>query len=118
MKWYRMYTEARTDAKLRLLTDAEHRVWFNLLCLSCEEEPRGQVNGIGRVKLAAEVARGREDLLSRTVEKLSRLEIIEVSDGGLAFLHFAERQYETNRPPSQLPAAATERKRRSRGRHK
>ena len=36
MRWFRLWTEARTDAKLGLLTNAEHRVWFHLLCYAAE----------------------------------------------------------------------------------
>ena len=34
--WFRMYSEARVDAKLRSLSADEFRVWFNLLCLASE----------------------------------------------------------------------------------
>jgi len=31
MKWFKLHTEARNDAKLRSMSDSQHRVWFNLL---------------------------------------------------------------------------------------
>ena len=109
MKWFRMWTEARIDAKLRLLTDAEHRVWFNLLCFAAEQEPRGTINGVHRGKLAAEVARGRDDLLDRTITKLVKLHVLTAERDTLAFVHFPDRQYEF---PSERPEAVAKRKRR------
>ena len=114
MKWFRLHTEARTDAKLRTLTDSEHRVWFNLLCYAAEEKgdtPRGSINGVPRPVLAAEVARGREELLDRTLEKLEKLHILERRDGLLTFVNFKNRQYEFE---SEKPASTKARKRKSR----
>ena len=114
MKWFRLHTEARTDAKLRTLTDSEHRVWFNLLCYAAEdkgETPRGSINGVPRSVLAAEVARGREELLDRTLEKLEKLHILERRDGLLTFVNFKNRQYEFE---SEKPASTKARKRKSR----
>lgn len=43
--WFRMYSEARVDAKLRSLSADEFRVWFNLLCLASETgDGRGTVD--------------------------------------------------------------------------
>lgn len=104
-----MWTEARTDAKLRLLTDAEHRVWFQLLCYAAEQKERGVVNGVPRGKLAAEVARGSETLLERTIDKLERLHVVtrDRNPDRLTFLHFGERQYEY---PSERPVEVARRK--------
>lgn len=93
MKWFRFYTEVRTDAKLRLLTDAEHRVWVNLLCYAADQPDRGKLNGATRKTLAIEVARGNEQLLARTLEKLERLHIVEQGKDHVHFIHFDVRQY-------------------------
>ena len=76
MKWFRLYSEARNDAKLRSLTDAQHRVWFNLLCYASEMEERGCISAIDRELLAVECAGADTDLLNETIEKLTRLRII------------------------------------------
>ena len=115
MKWLKLHTEARTDAKLRTLTDGEHRVWFNLLCYAAEPKDdgkRGFINGVTRPVLAAEVARGRENLLERTIDKLTRLNIVEQQGDRLVFIHFHDRHYEF---PSDEPKATASRKRKSRG---
>jgi len=100
MPWFRLYSEARNDAKLRNLADDEHRVWFNLLCLAGETDTRGVIPIDGFV-LAIEVAGGDEDLLVRTIDKLIKLRIIDRdADGHVFFAHFQERQYDK---PSDQP---------------
>ena len=113
MDWFRMYTEARNDAKLRSLNDSQHRVWFNLLCFASEQQDRGTIDGYDMDLLAVEVASGDVDLLSETIQRLQRLRIIEVEGDTITFLNFAKRQYEK---PSDKPEATRERKRRQRER--
>jgi hypothetical protein len=114
MNWFRLYVDARNDAKLRTLTDAEHRVWFHLLCYSAEQEPRGSVTGVTSVTdvtsaflLAIEVANGDTPLLITTVEKLLNLHILTFDDDGLTFINFRKRQYDK---PSDTPEETRRRK--------
>ena len=100
MKWFRLYSEARNDAKLRHLADNEFRVWFNLLCFSSEQPKRGLIEIDNYFILAVEVADGDEALLRQTLEKLSALRITEGKDGVISFLNFAKRQYDN---PSDRP---------------
>lgn len=93
MKWLRLYSEARTDAKLRSLRDSEHRVWFDLLCLAADQEERGTIAGYSPALLALEVARGKEALLEQTLDKLVSLNIVYRTDNTITFVHFADRQY-------------------------
>lgn len=110
--WFRMFSEARADAKLRSLSDAEFRVWFNLLCLAAEnEERRGSVDTSDPFILALEVANGDEELLSRTCHALSRLKVVTCDDVTLTFIKFEARQYDK---PSDTPEETRERKKRSR----
>lgn len=112
MQWFRMYSEARNDAKLRYLTDAEFRVWFNLLCFANEQQERGTIPPMPEKLLAVETAGGDEDLLAVTLEKLTSLAIIEESeDGGLCFINFKKRNYDH---PSDEPERVKERVRRCR----
>lgn len=111
MPWFRLFSEARNDAKLRALADDEHRVWFNLLCLSGESEDRGTVCIDGFV-LAVEVSGGDEDLLARTLDKLTTLRVVGRDEQGrLYFVHFRERQYDK---PSDTPERVAERVRKHR----
>jgi hypothetical protein len=112
MPWFRMYFEARTDAKLRSLADDEFRVWFKLLCLAAEgEDDRGTVDMSDPFIVAIEVAGGNEELLSRTCHALSRLKVVCQRDVTLSFIKFDDRQYDK---PSDRPEQTRERKRRSR----
>jgi len=99
LKWLRLYSEARNDAKLRYLQDDEFRVWFNLLCLSSEQEERGIIN-LCKQLLAVEVANGDVDLLDRTLGKLNMLKIATISDDTIEFINFKKRQYDN---PSDQP---------------
>lgn len=112
LQWFRMYAEARTDAKLRSLSDAEFRVWFNLLCYAAESEnQRGTVDLSDPFIVALEVAGGDEELLSRVCHALSRLRIVEERDGIVTFINFTRRQYDK---PSDTPEKTRERKQKSR----
>ncbi|MEW6104770.1 MAG: DnaD domain protein [Bacillota bacterium] len=107
MQWFRMYSEARNDAKLRYLTDGEFRVWFNLLCFSNEQKERGTIPPMSDTLLAVEVAGGDVNLLADTVEKLTTLAIIEkLEDGSLRFVNFRKRNYDH---PSDEPERVRER---------
>lgn len=114
MDWFRLYTEARNDAKLRALDDAQFRVWFNLLCLAADQPERGLIEGRKLPILALECAGGDRELLVQTLGLLSDLDILDcdLSDLGvascprLAFLHFKKRQYTK---PSDRPERVAER---------
>jgi hypothetical protein len=114
LDWFRVYYEARTDKKLDTLTDAEHRVWFDLMCYAVEQSGRqmrlhGEDTEPG--VLSVEVSRGDEDLLNTTMAKLVRLKIIAIGDDFIAFIHGEERQYDK---PSDMPDAVRERVAKSR----
>lgn len=107
LPWFRLYHEARIDAKLRLLADEEHRVWFGLLCFASEQEERGCIPTQGdRYALAVETAGGDLDILVRTIERLVKLRIIADEGDRLVFLHFQDRQYDK---PSDHPERVAER---------
>ena len=106
MKWFRLYGEARNDAKLRVLSDAHHRVWFNLLCYASEMETRGCINSVDRELLSVECASGDVDLLNETLAKLVKLRIVTAEDENVCFVNFMKRQYDK---PSDSPARVSER---------
>ena len=93
MPWFKMYTEARTDAKLRTLTDAEHRVWFSLLCFASDQDTRGTISDYDEELLAIEVCNADGALLRVTLEKLTRLRIISMQQNTITFCAFARRQH-------------------------
>ncbi len=116
MPWFRMYVDARTDAKLESLPDDQFRVWHRLLCYAAEGKggERGAIPPTKPRLLAVEVAHGDEALLTATIASLAELDIVEATeDGGLRFMGWLERQYDH---PSDLPHATRERQRRRRSR--
>jgi hypothetical protein len=116
MRWFKMWSEARTDNKLRSLDDAQHRTWFNLLCMANDHEVRGTVPAMKPKLLALEVSGGDVALLERTLAELADLDIVErLQDGAIAFLHFTKRQ---DSKPSDEPEATRERKQRQRDRER
>lgn len=112
-EWFRMYSEARTDAKLDALTDAEHRVWHRLMCFASDQPVRGMIQGYDLDLLAVEVAKGDAELLSATVERLARLRVVTADAASLTFINWEKRQYDK---PSDLPDARAQRKREERAR--
>ena len=107
MDWFKLYCEARNDAKLRALPDDQFRVWFNLLCYAAEQEERGTIPVIPPRLLAAEVANNDPGLLRSTLESLVELQMIALAEGGeILFLAWHKRQ---RRKPSDEPEAVAAR---------
>lgn len=115
MNWLRLHHEARTDKKLAALTDAQFRVWFNLLCFSGEQVDRGTVGFEDIDVLAVEVAGGDTELLQATIERLTKLKMIESDEGEITFRNFEKRQYDK---PSDTPERVSERVRNHRERQR
>jgi len=110
--WIKMWTEARNDRKLDLLSDAQHRVWHNLLLYSAEQEVRGTFRDTG--VLAIEVARADQALLEGTISMCVKLQMLVADgEGGYVFRAFEARNAGK---PSDTPDAVRERKRRQRER--
>lgn len=101
--WFRLHSEARNDKKLATLTDAQHRVWFNLLCYASEQShQRGAFECDDAELLAIEVSGGDTDLLNATLERLTRLRILARDGDTYAFINWDKRQYDK---PSDTPKA-------------
>lgn len=115
LPWFRIYTRSRSDAKLDALTDHEHRIWFNLLCLSAEHQPRGILDMLDPELVAIEL-RITADELTAAVARMARLKLVEHGDDGfLSFPKFEELQYDH---PSDAPEKARDRKRLQRERER
>lgn len=104
MQWCRLYHEARTDPKLKVLTLAERGVWSNLLSYASEQTERGTFDASERYILALECADGDEAILNSTIDKLIRVKHLVLSDNSqrLGFRTWNERQYNK---PSDAPEA-------------
>lgn len=113
MKWFRLHSEARNDAKLRSLSPAQKWVWFSLLCYASEQEERGCIHSTDRDLLAVECADGDGELLEATLDKLKRLKIVALEGDKVCFVNFMKRQYDK---PSDSPERVSERVSRHRAR--
>jgi hypothetical protein len=118
MDWLRLYTEARTDKKLATLTDAQHRIWFNLLCFAADQQERGTITVDDMDLLALECASGETEHLTIAIDRLCRLRILAVCGSThedeptiITFINFKNRQYDK---PSDDPSRVTERVKRHR----
>jgi len=116
MKWFKMWTDARIDLKLKALTGDEFRVWFNLLCYVAEMDGfSGIISNIDDELLALEVSNNDIQLLNITLGKLKRYKIIEEEDGIIIFINWKKRQ---EKYPSDAPEKVKSRKKEQRTRAK
>jgi hypothetical protein len=76
MNWFKMHTDARNDAKLRTLTDAQHRTWFRMICYAAELENGGVIGPSPINVVAIEVSEGSIPLLEETCNALQALQCI------------------------------------------
>lgn len=97
MYYLKIWYEARNDAKLRSLTDAQHRTWFRLLCYAAEQPERGFIDSISKHLVAIEASGGDLDLLIETVTALQPLRVVtwcytDENTVQIRFLNFEKRQ--------------------------
>lgn len=117
MDWLKLHHEARRDAKLGTLTDAQHRGWFHLLILASEQvESRGTIPPMKERVLALEVTGGDIAILRETLAALVDLDIVKITpEGAITFLAFDKRN---TRKPSDEADATAQRQREKRARDK
>jgi hypothetical protein len=106
VKWFKMWCEARNDAKLRSLSDAEHRLWFQLLCLAGEQDPPGVITMIPRL-LKIEVGSFNEtnDSFNDSLISLNSLALVNASfdDSGNVTIVFPAYEKRQRKYPSDSP---------------
>ena len=114
LPWFKLWDEAGNDPKLETLTDAQHRVWFKMMCMANRGTPRGTIAPRRAKLLAIEVAGGDESLLAETLRALEDLDIrTPLDDGTASFVNWEKRQ---SARPSGQPSATAQRKREQRER--
>jgi hypothetical protein len=90
-RWWRAYDEAVDDPKLILLTDRQHRVWFNLCCINSK-------NG-GTLPTLAVIAvqlRMKPDKAKHAVAELVALGLVDAIEGGFAMHNWNARQFKSD----------------------
>ena len=113
--WFRVYTELRTDSKMEFLDDHQFRIWMNLLCMAAESKMRGTVVASdGKpypIPVLSKALRTVDRKLKAALTLFERLDMVAITDGGIAIKHFLDRQYDK---PSDTPNRTAERKQKSR----
>lgn len=113
--WFRVYTELRTDSKMEFLDDHQFRIWMNLLCMAAESKTRGMVIASdGKpypISVLSKALRTVDRKLKAALALFERLDMVEITDDGIAIKHFLDRQYDK---PSDMPNRTAERKQKSR----
>ena len=94
MKWLRLWTEILDDPKMCQLADDEYRVFTYLLAMAAEEEKDGAIpfkpgDIAWRTRLPM-------DLVTRSIDKLLKLDIIGPNGNGLKFVHWDKRQFKSD----------------------
>lgn len=110
MKWFKLWSEVRNDAKLRSLSPEERWTWLSLLCYSSEQEKRGTIC-LPTKLVAAETCGSDVQKLVTTCNELASLRLIQVTtcneeNVDITFPAFAERQAKS---PSDDPGKVRER---------
>lgn len=90
-RWWRAYDEAVDDPKLVLLSDRQHRAWFNLMCIASANE--GILPGIDviAVKLRMSVAKAEA-----VIETLRQRGLIDPTEAGLQPHNWGGRQFKSD----------------------
>lgn len=115
MSWFKLWDDAQNDPKLESLTDAQHRVFFRMLCFANKQTERGVIPDMKPRLLALQVSGGDVDLLQETVEALCEIDILDCDGTDLRFTNWPKRQA---RKPSDEPSATRLRKQEQRARER
>lgn len=102
--WWRAYNSAATHPKLGMLSDRQHRAWFNLMCMASEHG--GAVPAVAEV---AYVLRLSAPEAEKMLAELMKAKLFERVNGKIRPYNWDHRQFRSDSDPT-----ATERKRRQR----
>lgn len=91
-RWWRAYDEAVDDPKLIALSDAAHRAWFNILCLSSANGGAVPSDKILKIKL-----RLSSKKLEKVLDELRQAGLFDTTEDGLETPHnWGKRQYQSD----------------------
>lgn len=90
-RWWRAYDECVDDEKLLLLSDKQHRVWFNLLCLASKNNGRLPTMEVICLKL-----RMSETKVLAFIEELKERNLLDEIDGEIEPHNWNGRQYKSD----------------------
>jgi DnaD/phage-associated family protein len=117
LAWLKLYTEIRSDPKMRRLDDAEFRIWITVMCLAAESSKRGYLLLAPGLPLTLEDIALETNKPIEVVEaafvKFQALKMVDLreEDNCYYLINFDKRQ---RKKPSDEPEAVNERVRRHR----
>ena len=92
MKWFRFYSEFRSDTKVRRLPIHHRYAFVILLCLANENEDRGCITGLDDEDIAFELEMELEDW--QTLKAKFRVKgFIEITQDGIKIANWDKRQF-------------------------
>jgi hypothetical protein len=95
MKWFRFYSEFRSDPKMRRMPIAHRYAFVVLLCLSGESENRGTISGLDDDDIAYELEMSTEDWLTLKA-KFKVKGLIEFAGDTITIVNWGKRQFESD----------------------
>lgn len=81
MPWFRMYHEMIDDPKIGTLSDAEHRLWVELLCLACRAGKKGDT-ALTVKEIGWQLRRESTGNVSETLQELLHRGLVELNPNG------------------------------------
>jgi hypothetical protein len=90
-RWFRSYTDKHRNAKVAKLTDADFRLWDQLLCIAAEND--GLIPPLEGLK---SLLKRRLDHLSLAVDRLVNDGLIDPSDTGFTPHNWLKKQYKSD----------------------
>jgi hypothetical protein len=90
-RWFRSYADTHRNPKVAGLSDADFRLWHQLLCIAAENE--GLIPPLEALK---SLLKRRLDHLKAAIERLVKEGLIDPSGKGFAPHNWLERQYKSD----------------------
>lgn len=90
-RWWRAYDEAVDDPKLILLTDHQHRAWFNLCCIASQSGGALPTVAVIAVKL-----RVKPDRAKHVVAEMVALGLVDHNGGKFEMHNWSGRQFKND----------------------
>ena len=91
MRWFRSYSDTHRNPKIAGLSDADFRLWHQLLCVAAENN--GLIPPLESLK---SLLKRRLDHLKAALERLVKEGLIDPSDNGFMPHNWLERQYKSD----------------------
>lgn len=100
MPWFRIYHEMLDDPKIGTLSDAEYRLWIELLCLACRAGKQGDTS-LTIKDIEWQLRRESKGNVSETLHELLHRGLVELNTNGngketIFITKWKSRQYQSD----------------------